>query len=620
MTGVGKGGLVAAAAGSVAAFCFVDSFVACLARYPMPILGHVQEALNELPTFLTAGGLTHLFEPAALAAGLVAACGVWMAWAYQLSHKGNYRPGIEHGSARWGTPKEGLRLANPDKADSNILLTEHYGLSLPTTKRTSKLNRNIMVVGGSGSGKTSGYVLPNLMQQNSSYFVTDPKGTLPAQTGQMLIDAGYSVRFFNLVDIANSMRYNPLALVKDELDIMRFVRCLIANTKGEPNTTGDPFWDDAERLLYTALIAYLMFHCPPADRNLSGLVTLLGLAEAREDDEDFLSPLDMLFRELETGQRFVADPALAPVAFDASSRAFAMDDSGGYRWVQTAEPTRPEDDFALRSYKSFKVAAGKTMKSILISCNVRVAPITIPAVRDLLVDDEMHLDTLGDPDQKGVVFAMPSDTDSTFNFLFAIMMWQVTDVLCTRALKRYGGGLPTPVQFIFDEFATIGRIPDIDTKIAVVRSRNISITLLLQSLGQLNKFYKDEAQSIIDNCSTLLFLGGKSQDTNKQISETIGKETVKVRNGSESRGANRSSTTSYSLIERDLMQPSEVGLLDQGQALLMVAGFYPFKDGKYDVAAHKRAKCIYNPHAEGGLSGQFDVVACRNELRRESAR
>ncbi|WP_439651867.1 VirD4-like conjugal transfer protein, CD1115 family [Paraeggerthella hominis] len=606
---VGKAGLIAATVLSLLAFAAADVYASCLMGFPQPLLGHLNDALARVPQFLTDGSIAKCAEPAGLAAGFVAACAVWMVWAYSLMRQGNFRHGEEHGSSRWGTRVEGKRFMNDKDESDNIIFTENYGLSLSKNRYNRKLNRSVLVIGGSGSGKTSSYVLPNMLQMNCSLFLTDPKGTLLSQTGGMYVEQKWDMRVFNLVDMDASMHFNPMVNVETETDILVLVECLIANTKGEENTTGDPFWDDAERLLYTALFAYLKYHCPKRDQSLSGLITLLGLAEAREDDESYLSPLDMLFYELETGKRYVADPVSVQTPFNAELRDFAADASGGYRWVQVEEPISPEDDFALRSYNAFKVAASKTLKSIIISCNVRVQPMTVPEVRRLLEYDEMHIETMGDPNQRSVIFAVPSDTRKNLNFLFAIMMWQTLDVLCLRALKKYGGELPTPVHFMFDEFANIGRIPDIETMISVVRSRNISMSIILQSMGQLKDQYKDKAQTIIDNCDTTLFLGGKSTDTNKQISEMIGKETVSVTTFNESRGANRSSTKNYNLIERDLMQASEVGRLDRDKAIVMLAGAYPLLDEKFDVSTHENAKLIYNPYAPSGegRSEPFDV-------------
>lgn len=344
------------------------------------------------------------------------------------------------GSAKWGTKREGRRFMDLEHPYANIILTQSFGMAMerPDHDRRYELNRNVLVVGGSGSGKTRGYVEPNIMQMNADYLITDPKGETLPRMGHMLQKRGYEIACLNTVDFTKSMHYNPIAYVRDEADVLQFVTCLIENTKGDGEHSGDPFWEKAERLLYVALVGYLVRHCIPEDRSLSGLVTLLSLAKAREDDESYMSPLDLLFHEVETGKRLV--PTAGKV--DKSNpmrRAAAGAETPSYRWVQVSDPVAVESDFCLLHYKMFKDAAGKTMKSILVSCNTRMEPFAIPQVRELVSYDELHIDRLGEEDSKRAVFAVMSDTSPLYSFPFAMLMWQTTNILCDKALKEHGG-------------------------------------------------------------------------------------------------------------------------------------------------------------------------------------
>lgn len=508
-------------------------------------------------------------------------------------------------------------FGDPKNADNNVILTSEARLALDRGRFDIKTDRNlnVMVVGGSGSGKTRYYVKPNLMQLNSSFFVTDPKGTLIGEMGHMFAEAGYEIRAFNTIDFSASNHYNPLRYVRSEADVLTFVECLIKNTTGDKDHAGDPFWENAERLLYTSLVSYLLRHCPEDDRNLPGLLVLLGLAEAKEEDESYMSPLDVLFAELETGMRFVrtSEPAEA----DFESRAFS-NGGGGFSWVKTGEPTPPEADFSLSNYKAFKTAAGKTLKSIIISCNVRLKPLSIKEVSGILDRDEMELDELGEPGRRTVVFASMPDTNSTFDFLFAILMWQTLDVLCNTALRRHAGRLPTHVHFILDEFANIGQVPDFERTIAVVRSRNISCSIILQSLAQLKSRYKDDAQTIQDCCDTTLFLGGKSGETNKEVSEAVGKQTISTVTFNDSRGSNSSRTRNYGRQERDLIQASEVGRLPRDEAIVLIAGTFPFKDKKYPLERHPRYKQVDPGHAGAMHAERFDFASYSNRSKEGS--
>ena len=608
-----KAKLVLAAIGSALAFSAADLYVACLMSLPGPAAGNLQEAIAALPGYVTSGGSIVSAEPAALATGLAAACAVWIAWAWSLTREGNYRTGEEHGSARWGTRREGRRFMDVGHPFNNIILTKHYGLVVereghdPATER----NRNVLVIGGSGSGKTRGYVEPNLMQLTGSYFVTDPKGTTLSNLGGMFQKEGYDIEVFDTVDFASSSHYNPISYIEGEAGILEFVDCLIANTTGDQEHAGEKFWEDAERLLYIALIGYLIDHCPKGDRSVPGLLLLLSLAKAKEEDEDYMSPLDLLFNEVETGMRYVERARAQDGPFDPTLREREGERGSAFAWARTGEPVRVEDDFSLSNYRAFKTAAGKTLKSIIISCNVRLKPLAIKEVSEVLSCDEMGLDTLGDPGRKAVVFAIMSDTSETFSFLTAIMMWQTMNLLCERALREYGGSLPTPVSFLLDEFANIGRLPNVENMVAVVRSRNMSMSIILQSIAQLKSRYKDDAQTIVDCCDTTLFLGGKSNETNKEISEMIGKETVAMLTFNESRGTMNSSTRNWNRQERDLIQASEVGKLDRTKAIVLIAGADPLLDDKYDIGGHPRWPEVYPGHEGAEFSSPFDYGAYR---------
>ncbi|OUO87624.1 conjugal transfer protein TraG [Gordonibacter urolithinfaciens] len=606
-----------AAALSIAAFLAANSYAACLLSLPGSPAANLAEALRLLPSFLAGHGPLSL-EAAALATGLVAASGVWCAWAWSLTHGLAQRQGEEHGSARWGSAREGRRFMNLEDPDQNILLTERFGMAMsrPDHDRRYERNRNVLVVGGSGSGKTRGFFEPNIMQMNSDYLVTDPKGETLPRVGHMLEGAGYRILSFNTVDFSKSLHYNPLAYVRDEADILEFVSCLISNTSGDREHAGDPFWENAERLLYVALIGYLVYRCPPEDRSLSGVVTLLSLAKAKESDEGYRSPLDLLFEEVETGLRYAAEGPGGDPGFDPSRRG-SYEPSGGVRRVRVADPVPVDSDFALLHYKMFKDAAGKTLKSILVSCNTRMEPFAIPQVRELVSRDEMELDRLGSPGSRRAVFAVMSDTSPLYSFLFAIMLWQAANLMCRRASVEHGGSLPVPVTMLMDEFANIGRLPDIERMVAVVRSRNVSMAFGLQSLSQLKAAYKDNAATIVDCCDTLLFLGGKSTETAKEIAESVGKETVSTVTWNESRGASASSTRNWSTLERDLVQPAEVARLPRDEAIVLIAGANPLKDRKYDIEKHPRWDEVYPGHPGASHAEPFDFSEYMERRKRQ---
>lgn len=606
-----KTALITACAATPIAFLTGDLYASNLRSMPGNPIGNLADAIPTIPAYIAGGG-TPTTAPIAICAGLLLVCAVWLAYARYLVNSGDRRAGEEHGSARWATRKEMKMFEDASDTDNNIILTRNCQVALAPREFSQKTdrNRNVEIIGGSGSGKTRYHVKPELMQMNASYFVTDPKGTLIGDMGHMFADAGYEIRQFSTIDFAQSNRYNPIEYVRTQADILTFVECLIRNTTGDKDHTGDPFWENAERLLYTALIAYLIDHCPKENRNIPGLLTLLALAEAREEDESYLSPLDMLFDEIETGRRYVNVSGTEP--FDRERRTF--DGGGGsYRWISTGDPIAPDDDFGLSNYRAFKTAAGKTLKSIIISCNVRLKPLSIKEVRELLAFDEMDLDHLGDENRRYVVFASMSDTNSTFDFLFAILMWQTLDVLCSTALRRYGGQLPTHVTFIFDEFANAGHIPDFDKTIAVVRSRNISCEVILQSSGQLAASYdKEKAQVIRDNCDITLFLGGKSTETDEEISKAIGKQTLSTLTVNDTRGSHSSSTRNYNTAERDLMQASEVGRLPRDEAIVLIAGANPVRDRKYRLEDHPRYESVDPGHPGARYGQRFDFGDYRN--------
>jgi len=547
----------------------------------------------------------------ALLGGLAFFLIVWIVWLQYSYFIGNYRSGEESGSAQWGTEKDGLKFKDLKNEDNNLIYTDKFGMALKRKKFDLEVDRNLntLVIGGSGSGKTRNYVKPNLMQLNSSYFVTDPKGTLLEETGYLFRDERYDIKTFNTINFDQSLHYNPLEYVKDDSDILSFVNCVIKNTSGE-GTSGDPFWENAERLLYTALISLLRDWFPKEDYSLSGLLTLLSMAEAREEDEDFKSPLDLIFLQIEEGRKYTkvgqtSSPENNNPYEAERERGLAVKATSEYSWQPSVYKRNydgkvpaecggltSDDDFALDNYNAFKVAAGKTLKSIIISCNVRLKPLAIRQVRELLKYDEMELDKLGDKDQRTVVFGILSDTDKTFSFLFAIMMWQTIDQLCRKALNDYGGKLPTPVHFIFDEFANIGVIPEIEETIAVVRSRNIGMSIILQSVAQLESRYDKKAKTIIDCCDTMVFLGGKSNSTNKEIAEMIGKETINQVTFNQTQGQQASGTKNLQIQGRDLIDAAEIGKMSRKNAIVLIAGTHPLMDKKYPVEKHKRYKYI----------------------------
>ena len=505
------------------------------------------------------------FHPYDLLAGVIGAVAVKGFLYYRSKNAKKFRQGVEYGSARWGTAKDIAPYMDP-VFENNIILTQTERLMMSSRPKNPKYarNKNVLVIGGSGSGKTRFYVKPNLMQMspNTSYVVTDPKGTILIEVGKMLVNGGYRIKVLSTINFKKSMHYNPFHYIRSERDILKLVNTIIANTKGEGDKSGEDFWVKAERLYYCALIGYIWYEAPEEEQNFSTLLEFINASEAREDDEEFKNAVDLLFEELEA-----------------------------------EEPNH----FAVRQYKKYKLAAGKTAKSILISCGARLAPFDIQELRDLMAYDEMELDMLGD--QKTAMFVIISDTDDTFNFVVAIMYTQLFNLLCDKADDEHGGRLPYHVRLLLDEFANIGQIPKFDKLIATIRSREISASIILQSQSQLKSIYKDAAETIIGNCDTTLFLGGKESSTLKEISETLGKETIDLFNTSDTRGQSRSYGLNYQKTGKELMTKDELAVMDGGKCILQLRGVRPFLSDKFDITRHKR----YKELSDFSKKNAFDV-------------
>ncbi|BAN62464.1 hypothetical protein ANG_1994 [Streptococcus anginosus subsp. whileyi MAS624] len=463
-----------------------------------------------------------------------------------------FRQGKEYGSARWGTRKD-IEPYMDEKFQNNILLTQTERLTMNGRLANPKYarNKNVLVIGGSGSGKTRFYVKPNLMQMHSSYCVTDPKGTIVIECGKMLEDNGYEIKILNTINFKKSMKYNPFAYLRSEKDILKLVQTIIANTKGEGEKVGEDFWVKAEKLYYTALIGYIFYEAPREEKNFATLLDMIDASEVREDDETYMNPIDRLFEALEK-----------------------------------KEPTH----FAVKQYKKYKLAAGKTAKSILISCGARLAPFDIQELRDLMKEDELELDTLGD--RKTALFVIISDTDDTFNFVVSIMYSQLFNLLCDKADDEYGGRLPVHVRCLLDEFANIGLIPKFEKLIATIRSREISASIILQAQSQLKAIYKDNADTIVGNCDSTLFLGGKEKTTLKELSETLGKETIDLYNTSETRSNANSYGLNYQKTGKELMSQDEITVMDGSKCIFQLRGVRPFLSDKFDITKHKNYKLL----------------------------
>ena len=488
-------------------------------------------------------------HPLDLLVGLCCGAGLRLAVYLRGKNAKKYRHGMEYGSARWGTPKDIEPFMAPKFAD-NIILTKTERLMMsnrPPDPKNAR-NKNVLVVGGSGSGKTRFWLKPNLLQCHSSYVVTDPKGSIVVECGNALLKNGYKLKILNTINFSKSMHYNPFAYVHSEKDILKLVTTLMTNTKGE-GSGGDPFWEKSERLLLTALIAYLHYEAPVEEQNFATLLEMLNTMQVLEDDEEYQNPVDLLFEEL---------------------------------------AKKKPNSFAGRQYKLYKLAAGKTAKSILISCGARLAPFDIQELRDLTMYDELQLDTLGD--KKTALFLIMSDTDSTFNFLISMVYTQLFNLLCDKADDVYGGKLPIHVRCLIDECANIGQIPNLEKLVATIRSREISACLVLQARSQLKAIYKDNADTIMGNMDSQIFLGGSEPTTLKDLSEMLGKETIDAFNTSDTRGNSPSYGTTFQKMGHELLSRDELAVLDGGKCILQLRGVRPFLSDKYDLTQHPNYK------------------------------
>ena len=507
------------------------------------------------------------FELHDLCIGLLLGAGFRLFIFIKDSEKKKYRKGREYGSARWGTPEDIKPFIDPVFAN-NVILTQTERLTMSSRPKNPAYarNKNVLIIGGSGSGKTRFFVKPNLMQCVSdkypcSFVVTDPKGSILVECGSLLQRSGYRIKILNTINFKKSMNYNPLAYIHSEKDILKLVNCLILNTKGE-GKSNDPFWEKAETLLYTALIGYLYGVVPEEDRNFAMLVSMINAMEVREDDEDFKNPVDLMFEALEE---------------------------------------REPEHFAVRQYKKYKLAAGKTAKSILISCAARLAPFDIAELRELTAYDELELDTLGD--QKSALFIIISDTDDTFNFLVSLCYTQLFNLLCEKADDVYGGRLPVHVRCLIDECANIGQIPRLEKLMATIRSREISACLVLQTQSQLKAQYKDSADTICGNCDSVIFLGGKEKTTLKELSEALGRETIDTLNTGESRGRETSRSTNFQKLGKELMSVDELAVMDGRKCVLQLRGVRPFLSDKYDITQHPNYKYL----SDADSKNTFDI-------------
>ena len=516
-----------------------DKIMAMMGTFPMAFA-------NPLPSL----------HPLDLLVGLCCGAGLRLAVYLRGKNAKKYRHGMEYGSARWGTPKDIEPFMAPKFAD-NIILTKTERLMMsnrPPDPKNAR-NKNVLVVGGSGSGKTRFWLKPNLLQCHSSYVVTDPKGSIVVECGNALLKKGYKLKILNTINFSKSMHYNPFAYVHSEKDILKLVTTLMTNTKGE-GSGGDPFWEKSERLLLTALIAYLHYEAPAEEQNFATLLEMLNTMQVLEDDEEYQNPVDLLFEEL---------------------------------------AKKKPNSFAGRQYKLYKLAAGKTAKSILISCGARLAPFDIQELRDLTMYDELQLDTLGD--KKTALFLIMSDTDSTFNFLISMVYTQLFNLLCDKADDVYGGKLPIHVRCLIDECANIGQIPNLEKLVATIRSREISACLVLQARSQLKAIYKDNADTIVGNMDSQIFLGGSEPTTLKDLSEMLGKETIDAFNTSDTRGNSPSYGTTFQKMGHELLSRDELAVLDGGKCILQLRGVRPFLSDKYDLTQHPNYKLTsdYDP-------------------------
>ena len=515
------------------------------------------------------------FHPVDLLIGIAGAVIIRLVVYSKQKNAKKYRKGMEYGTARWGTPADIKPFIDP-VFENNVLLTQTERLMMSNRPKDPKnaRNKNILVIGGSGSGKTRFFAKPNIMQLHSSYVITDPKGSLICEVGQLLQRAKYRIKVLNTINFSKSMHYNPFAYLRSEKDILKLVNTIIVNTKGEGAQSAEDFWVKSERLFYSALIGYIFFEAPEEEKNFTTMLDMINASEAKEDDSEFQSPVDLMFARLEE-----KDP----------------------------------EHFAVRQYKKFLLSAGKTRASILVSCGARLAPFDIRELRELMEYDEMELDTLGD--RKTALFLIMSDTDSTFNFVIAILQSQLFNLLCDKADDVYGGRLPVHVRCILDEFANIGQIPQFDKLIATIRSREISASIILQSQSQLKAIYRDNADTIVGNCDTMLFLGGKEKTTLKEISEILGKETIDSFNTSENRGKEISHGLNYQKLGKELMTQDEIATMDGGMCILQVRGIRPFFSKKYDITKHPNYKYLSDADKKNAFDVERYIRAQRKKKR-----
>ena len=502
------------------------------------------------------------FHPIDLCVGVAAALLIRLIVYVKGKNAKKFRKNLEYGSARWGKPEDIAPYVDP-KFENNVILTRTERLMMsnrPKDPKTAR-NKNVLVVGGSGSGKTRFFIKPNLMQLHSSYVVTDPKGSIAVECGRLMLRNGYKVKIFNSINFKKSHHYNPFAYIHSEKDILKLVTTLIANTKGD-GKSGDDFWQKAETLLYTALIGYIHYEAPEEEQNFATLIEFINAMEVREDDETFENNVDLAFKEL---------------------------------------ASREPNHFAVRQYKKYKLAAGKTAKSINISCGARLAPFDIQELREITMYDELELDTLGD--RKTALFLIMSDTDSTFNFLISMIYSQLFNLLCEKADDVYGGRLPVHVRCLIDECANIGQIPNLEKLMAIIRSREISACLVLQAQSQLKALYKDNADTIIGNCDSSIFLGGKEPGTLKELNQALGKETIDTFNTGESRGREVSHSLNYQKLGKDLATIDELAVLDGGKCILQLRGVRPFLSDKYDITRHPNYKYL----SDANPRNAFDI-------------
>ena len=502
------------------------------------------------------------FHPIDLCVGVAAALLIRLIVYVKGKNAKKFRKNLEYGSARWGRPEDIAPYVDP-KFENNVILTQTERLMMsnrPKDPKTAR-NKNVLVVGGSGSGKTRFFIKPNLMQLHSSYVVTDPKGSIAVECGKLMLRNGYKVKIFNSINFKKSHHYNPFAYIHSEKDILKLVTTLIANTKGD-GKSGDDFWQKAETLLYTALIGYIHYEAPEEEQNFATLIEFINAMEVREDDETFENNVDLAFKEL---------------------------------------AQREPNHFAVRQYKKYKLAAGKTAKSINISCGARLAPFDIQELREITMYDELELDTLGD--RKTALFLIMSDTDSTFNFLISMIYSQLFNLLCEKADDVYGGRLPVHVRCLIDECANIGQIPNLEKLMATIRSREISACLVLQAQSQLKALYKDNADTIIGNCDSSIFLGGKEPGTLKELNQALGKETIDTFNTGESRGREVSHSLNYQKLGKDLATIDELAVMDGGKCILQLRGVRPFLSDKYDITRHPNYKYL----SDANPRNAFDI-------------